>query len=256
MESSSVRTTDASYRKTFAASGDASNYDERVYAPGSSADLLWQVEAPILRREAEAAIQGKKDVSYLDFACGTGRVISLLEDLGETATGIDISPHMLERAKLKCHKAKFINTDITAAGAPIEGQYDLITSFRFLTNAEDDLRQAALARLRDRLKEDGVLIVNTHSNPWSYRAFLLPYHWLKDRLNSRPLFGYLSNRKARHLLLSAGFKVEKVIGVGFVPEKLLPLLPYGLAHRMENSLAGKSFVQSFGLNQIFVCTRA
>jgi SAM-dependent methyltransferase len=245
-----------SYRATFSGAENAEKYDEVVYAPNSSADILWQVEAPILRSEAVAAVAGKAKATYLDFACGTGRVTSLLEDICGSSTGIDVSRYMIERARTRCHHTQFICQDITDPNTEIEIQYDLITSFRFLTNAEPDLRRQALAALHRRLKDDGVLIINTHSNPWSYRALLLPYHWLKDRLRSRPLYGYLSNREARRLLEASGFRVKKVLGMGFVPQKVLGAFPVRAAMFLERKLAARRLLQTFGLNQMFICTKA
>jgi SAM-dependent methyltransferase len=245
-----------SYRQTFSRDASAARYDEVVYAAGSSADLLWQVEYKILRALAADALRGKPAATYLDFACGTGRVLSSLEDLAAQAVGIDVSAAMLERARARCRKATLICADITRTNGSLEGQYDLITSFRFLTNAEPALRSAALRALHARLNDGGTLLINTHGNPWSYRLVLLPYHWLKDRFAGRPLFGYLSNRETRRLLQDAGFRVEAVIGMGFVPQKLLPVMGARLAGRIESSLADAPGVQRFGLNQLFVCRKA
>jgi len=244
-----------SYRQSFTKARAVSNYDERVYRPGSSAEILWRAEAAIIRRLGEEILRARKNTSYLDFACGTGRVLALLEDLAESASGIDISAAMLDRARTKCRHASLMCKDITQPAAEIEGQYDLITSFRFLTNAEPDLRLAALRQLHRRLKDDGVLLINTHSNPYSYRLFFLPYHWLRDRFKGRELYGYLSNAGARRTLEAEGFRVERVIGMGFVPSKLLPVIPSGIAAAIESGLAGKSIVQRFGVNQLFVCVK-
>jgi hypothetical protein len=124
-----------------------------------------------------------------------------------------------------------------------------------LTNAEPDLRRAALRQLHLRLKDDGTLLINTHSNPWSYRSFLLPYHWLKDRLRGQPLLGYMSNSQACRELEAAGFRVMRIIGMGFVPQKLRFLIPLGVATWIEESFAGKPLIQRFGINQLFVCTK-
>ncbi len=245
----------SSYRRTFSGPVSAAAYDERVYARGTAAEILWRIEAGIVRDLAEEVIRGRSNASYLDFACGTGRILSLLEDLAPAAVGIDVSPSMLERANEKLNHAKLICKDITAQGDEIESQYDLITSFRFLTNAENELRRSALKSLWLRLKDDGVLIVNTHGNPLSYRALLLPYHWAKDAACGHRLFGYLSNRKANRILEEAGFTVQKIIGMGFVPQKLMGLCSEAVVERIERFLAGKLFLQSFGLNQIFVCTK-
>jgi SAM-dependent methyltransferase len=245
-----------SYRQTFDRELSAARYDEIVYAEGSSATLLWQVEHRIIRALATDALRGKADSAYLDFACGTGRVLSSLEHLAGHAVGIDVSEPMLDRARGRCRQSTLICADITRTNGTIEGQYDLITAFRFLTNAEPALRSAALAALRARLKDEGTLLINCHSNPWSYRLILLPYHWLKDRLAGRPLFGYLSNRQARRLLQAAGFRIEAIIGMGFVPQKLLPLLGARAAGWVETLLVGVPVIQRVALNQLFVCRKA
>jgi SAM-dependent methyltransferase len=244
-----------SYRETFSRDISAARYDEIVYATGSSADLLWQAEYRVLRPLAAAALKGRVAAAYLDFACGTGRVLASLEDLAVHAVGIDVSQPMLDRARSRCSKATLICTDITKTNASPEGQYDLITAFRFLTNAEPALRSAALAALHARLKDNGTLLINSHGNPWSYRLLLLPYHWLKDKRAGRPLFGYLSNREAHRLLRAAGFRVETTIGMGFVPQKLLRLLGARIASRIEARLAGVPVVRRFGLNQLFLCRK-
>jgi SAM-dependent methyltransferase len=244
------------YRGTFSTAQSAESYDEQVYAPGSSAELLWRVEAAILERLAAGLRRARGRLDYLDFACGTGRVLALLAPYADAATGIDVSPCMLERAAARGSGARLLRKDVTAPGDEIEGRYDLVTAFRFRTNAEPPLRRAALAALAPRLEPDGLLLINTHGNPWSYRLLTLPYHWLCDRRAGRPLFGYLSARQARRELERAGFAVERTIGMGFVPQKLLPLLPARLALAIERGLAGKPLVQRLGLNQILVCRRS
>lgn len=243
------------YRRNFTSGVAAQQYDERVYRPGGSAEILWRIEARILRQLVISIIAARKSRAYLDFACGTGRILSLLADLASSVTGIDVSEAMLARAAARTPGAHLLCKDITAADDVVEAQYDLITSFRFLTNAERELRAAALRRLHARLKDDGVLLVNTHGNPWSYRLVLLPYHWARDRIAGRALYGYLSRRQTHQLLDAAGFRVERVIGMGFVPAKVLPLVPAWLAFFIEDRLAGRPLIQALGLNQVFVCRK-
>ncbi len=243
------------YRRAFSKASSAASYDEKVYATGSSAEILWRIEKRIVRKIAEEVVSRRTNPTYLDFACGTGRVLASLEDLAELAVGVDVSMAMLDRAKEKCKRARLLCKDIAQPETEIEGQYDLITCFRFLTNAEPSLRAAALRALHKRLKDDGVLIINTHGNPWSYRLLLLPYHWAKDVLAGRPLYGYLSNKSTKYMLDAAGFRVMRIVGMGFVPQKLVPPIPLQWATAVETALAGVPIVQSFGLNQVFVCTK-
>ena len=48
---------------------------------------------------------------------------------------------MLDRARSRCRQSTLICADITRTDGTIEGQYDLITAFRFLTNAEPECGQ-------------------------------------------------------------------------------------------------------------------
>ena len=144
----------------------------------------------------------KQRIEYLDFACGTGRIISFLEDKVDSATGIDISPFMLDRAATKVKKARFLCGDITATGAAVEGHYDLITCFRFLKNAEADLRQAALGQLAKRLRDaDSRVVVNCYGgNPFSFKIMLVPYHWLKALLAGQEQPKYVTNGRLRKII--------------------------------------------------------
>ncbi len=246
----------SSYRDLFLSTQSASSYDDKIYASGSTDSILWSVEAAILTDLVQEFRKMNRRIDYLDFACGTGRILAHLENAVDSATGIDVSSEMLQRATRKVTNAKLCRTDITSPDKEIEARYDLITAFRFLTNAEPDLRAAALRALALRLKsEKSLLIVNTHSNPWSYRLLFLPYHWLKDRFLGRRFYGYLSNRQARAALRRAGLTVERVIGMGFVPQKMHPFVPNRVIIWVESHFARKPFIQALGVNQIFLCRR-
>src|SRR6266568_3188375 len=51
--------------------------------------------------------------SYLDFACGTGRIISSIEQFATYSCGIDISESMLQSARSKSSKSVFFCLDLT-----------------------------------------------------------------------------------------------------------------------------------------------
>ncbi len=248
-----------SYRNRFMRPEDAEKYDNRVYSGDSVNDLLWDTERPLIENLVERFRAEQDRVEYLDFACGTGRIISLVEKHVDSATGIDISPEMLKLAARKAKSAAFHCCDITRDSEAPRGQYDLITSFRFLTNAEVELRRSALACLTERLRgDDSLLLINIHSNLLSYKILLAPYHWLGKKLSKRQ--GSRAQCLTRGRVLSelreAGLKVEKVIGLGFVSGRLLPFMPYRLALWIERKLAGLPLLQRFGVNLLFVCRKA
>lgn len=108
---------------------------------------------------------------YLDFACGTGRVTSTVASLAKSSTGVDISPSMIQVATQKVPTATFHLCDLTRDD-PDLGEFDLITSFRFFGNAQDELRDSALRALVKRMAPDAHLVINSHRNPRAPYAIL------------------------------------------------------------------------------------
>ena len=108
---------------------------------------------------------------YLDFACGTGRITELIAPLARHSTGVDISPTMIEEARRKCPQTDFHLVDLTQEDSDL-GEFDLITSFRFFGNAQDELRDGALKAITKRLTHGGHLVINSHRNPRALFALL------------------------------------------------------------------------------------
>jgi SAM-dependent methyltransferase len=244
---------DKTYREQFVCQSDALSY-ETQYVPMSAWELLWQVEKMYLTQIVENLRQSSAKIDYLDFACGTGRIIAFLEDKVDTATGIEISPEMMALAQQKLRRGALLCKDITAPSAEVEGAYDLITTFRFILNAEPSLRVTAFKGLAARLKDESSLLVfNNHGNPWSYKGLLWPYHQVCQAIfGDRREGNYMTNQQVRALLDEAGMEVVQVIGMGFISPKIMQLLPYALCEKIERLLAGKPVIQAFGVNQLFV----
>jgi len=245
-----------SYRSRFQRREDATQYDVDVYRNGTVHDLLWQTECPILERVVTRLRDRLGHLDYLDFACGTGRILSHLEPLVDKATGLDVSQAMLERAAKKVDQAQLICGDISQSDELLDRKYDLITAFRFLTNAEPELRRTVLERLVSKLKgPDSLLLVNIHANPLSYKAAMVPYHWVRSLLQTSPWQNNLSRAQTVAELKQAGLQVQSVIGMGFVSGKLVPFAKFDSLVKLERGLAGMPGLQRFGVNQLFVCRR-
>ena len=144
---------------------------------------------------------------YLDFACGTGRVTETVSPLCKSAVGVDISPSMLKVAKSKVPGATFELADLTNDDPDI-GKFELVTSFRFFGNAQDELRNGALKAIVARMVSGGHLIINSHRNPRSLSSLL-------DRMtggnagNMDLHFGKLQALLSRH-----GLKIRAVRPIG------------------------------------------
>ena len=109
---------------------------------------------------------------YLDFACGTGRITAQVAPMAGQSVGVDISPTMIEEARKKCPQTSFHLADLTQQAPDLGGNFDLITSFRFFGNAQDELREGALKAITQRMAPGGHLVINSHRNPRALYALL------------------------------------------------------------------------------------
>jgi 2-polyprenyl-3-methyl-5-hydroxy-6-metoxy-1,4-benzoquinol methylase len=243
-----------SYKEKFATSLSARNY-EQLYSPETADDLLWQIEQGHLNEIIGQQRKKLTRIDYLDFACGTGRIISFVEPQVDSATGIEISPEMIKIAQKYVKDASLQCRDITSDDAEIENKYDLITTYRFILNAEPALRVAGFKALAARLKDQSSrLVFSNHGNPWSYKALMWPIHFSRQYLFGKKREGnYLTNRQARAVVEAAGLEIVDVTGVGFISPRIVKLLPFSWCQKIEAALAGKPLLQSLGVNQLFVC---
>jgi SAM-dependent methyltransferase len=136
---------------------------------------------------------------YLDFACGTGRITATVGPLVDETVGVDISESMLAQARRKCPSARFVCADLTRESHEL-GQFDLVTSFRFFGNAQDDLRAAALRAIATLLRPRGHLIINNHRNPRALASLLHRMTGGKNDLD-------LTHQKLGRLLRDHGFGI-------------------------------------------------
>lgn len=163
---------------------------------------------------------------YLDFACGTGRATETVAAFCKESVGVDISPTMLAVAAEKVPGTRFELRDLTRDD-PDMGRFDLITSFRFFGNAQDDLRESAMAALVKRLAPGGYLIINSHRNPRALYAVF-------DRLTGGDGGGMdLHFSKLGALLQRHGLRtrVVKPIGAWMVRSRMLN------AYRADDAVA-------------------
>ena len=241
------------YRTRFLRREDAEEYDNAVYRAGSVHDLLWKIEFAILSSLVDELCRYSKRVDYLDFACGTGRILASLEHRVDSATGIDVSDAMLLRARDRVANARLYCRDITCEDT-IEAQYDLITSFRFLTNAEPTLRAKALRALAKRLRNrQSALIINIHANPLSYKSLMVPLHYLRHKVLGAQRQQNLTRYRVKREIEDAGLRVERVIGLGFVSDKIVRMGGFRFWLWLEGKMAGLPVVDRLGVNQVFVC---
>jgi SAM-dependent methyltransferase len=199
------------YRDSHEGKFCAADY-EAHYARGRGY-LYWQhFEKPYL--EKLFARLGKEIPGrYLDFACGTGRVLQLGAPFFSESVGIDVSEGMLAAAQRNAPTARLIRADPTIA-PPAVGTFAVISLFRFLLNAEDPLREGVLHWLRSVIAPEGVLVVNNHLNRYSVSGAVCRLRNLARRGPGDPV---LSDIEVEGLLQGCGFRIFDRYGFGLIP---------------------------------------
>src|SRR5690348_278614 len=105
--------------------------------------MHWRLEQRALDGILRDHVVGR-NIAYLDFACGTGRILAHLYQRVAVATGVDVSSSMMEVARELAPGAELIEADLTQRDVLQDRRFDLITAFRFFPNAERELRQAVI----------------------------------------------------------------------------------------------------------------
>jgi SAM-dependent methyltransferase len=246
----------ASYSDRFQVPAAVAAYEAEEYGAGSYATFIWNLQRPVLEKIVTDFRQAQAGpVRLLDFACGTGRVLASLESLVDAAEGVDISGNMVEIARQKCRAARLHTGDILAAPELLAGKFAVITCFRFLLNAEPELRRRVLKKLRDRLREpDGLLVVNVHGNARSLRHPAIV--WRRWRERTRPtgaMLNELSPEVTKRLLRESGFEIVRQYGFGMLPPTFYRTPLRRVAATLDACCAGDNGWRDRSIDLLFVC---
>ena len=98
----------------------------------------------------------------LDAACGEGYGSALLAARARSVLGVDLSKEAIDHARARypgLGNLAFQVADVTALGASVSGQFDLIVSFETLEHVEG--QEAMLADFARLLAPGGMLLVST-----------------------------------------------------------------------------------------------
>ena len=144
--------------------------------------------------------------NYVDFACGTGRIISAVEQYATNSIGVDVSETMINEARRKCKRTEFFVQDVTKQPLTLP-TIDVATAFRFFGNAQQELRKSVLQFLHSTLRTGGHLILNNHRNPHSVQNRLFSLTGGQHEMD-------LTYGKLRKLLEEQGFQIAMTFGIG------------------------------------------
>jgi ubiquinone/menaquinone biosynthesis C-methylase UbiE len=245
-----------SYSERFQDSASVEDYESKEYGAGSYSAHIWNLQRPVVEKIiAELRQNQPRPLQLLDFACGTGRVISVLENLVDAAEGIDISDNMVSVARTKCRKARLQVGDILLQPELLRQRFNLITAFRFLLNVEPELRGKVLRRLREVISvPDGRLIVNVHGNSRSLRHPAIWWRrWREGTVKSGAMLNEMSPAETRQLLRASGFEIVRQFGFGMLPPTLYRTPLRRLAASTDTRLAGDRPWNNCAIDMLFVC---
>ena len=237
------------YRQTHLGPAKASQYEDEIYAAGSAHETIWLREQEFLRPVLQDHVPNRR--RYLDFACGTGRILAFLAGQFDLAQGLDISESMLAIARQKRIDASLICGDLTKDPSLVGDDYDLITTFRFFLRAQHSLRREVMTLLATRLAPDGLLVFNVHNG----RPSLL---WLQNTIanlfksNKVPS---LSRKDVAELLDQAGMEIVDTHVAGVLLKVTHVLLRRKMWIRLDAILSRSAPLRRFGSHIIYVCRR-
>jgi SAM-dependent methyltransferase len=238
------------YRKSHVSPDKGSRYDA-LYAPGSALAFYWgEFERPYIEAQFARVQQERGGGRYLDFACGTGRILSVGAPFFDETVGIDVSEAMTTIAREKTPEAQIVQADVLTQQVDV-GTFDVVTLFRFLLRA-GVLRDDVLQWLRGVIRPDGILIVNNHRNAHSVRGvtYRIGHTIHPDGFENE----LLTDREVEAMLRRHGFDVVEEYGFGSVPSfRGRLLLPRRLLLALERRLSGSGRLTRFAKNRIYVC---
>lgn len=238
-----------SYRESH--KGKGVDYDDSFQTEPYRA-MLWRIEQTVLDRlVTELFPKGVGD--YLDFACGTGRLLRFLGQKAQSISGVDISENMLEVARRNCPQAKLTCGDLTRESLLGERRFDLISAFRFFPNAEDELRRDAMDALVKHLSPSGFLIFNNHTSPTGLSRRIAAG---LGRSSQSAGYRLMAREEAASLVTGAGLQIVREIPIASLPMTEHHLLrPLAFFESIERVLTRVPATLSIAQNIVYACRR-
>ena len=206
------------------------------------------------------------ETRYLDFACGTGRILSVFRGAIRTMVGVDTSAGQLAEARVRIPEAELIEGNLVLDQGLLGGRrFDLITSFRLLLNLEPENRVPILQALRSALAPGGHLIVDNHMNRYSVLGLTALFAHKVLGVPKKPfvppgrrgIISTMSEREFRAAATAAGLEVQEVVRLFVLPGAgRVVLLPERWLLPLESFLSGVPGLNRIAKNQIYVCRAA
>lgn len=213
--------------------------------------MLWQWEQGVLECEIVELHKEAGDIAYLDFGCGTGRILVYLEEKVGRAVGVDPAEAMVKVARERVRHAELVVADITQQDVLSGQMFDLITAFRIFLNSQPSLREEMFSVLAPKLcDKNSVFIFNIHGNLWSHRLFSKLWYMLRGgRLNT------MTVSQVHRLVKRHGLEIVRWYGFGVKPKLFYRLLGARFMFAVDSLLARIPGMKYVSYDLIFVCRK-
>lgn len=232
------------YRNSHTAADKGISYDDHFLTHSWRA-YLWEREKNILK--TIIANNEQKD-TYLDFACGTGRIIEYVNQFVKVSVGVDISESMLAVCRQRINGVQIINADITRENIFANKKFDIITAFRFFPNAQKNLRNEAMMAISGLLKENGIIIFNNHKN--ATNGFYLLAKFFKRKKIS------MKKTEINRLINECGLEIVKIYPIGALPfHERYMLLPSRICTVIDWLICAMGIGETLCQDIIYVCKK-
>ena len=245
------------YPERFLTRKAAAAYVQDEYAADSYATAIWAEQAPLVKKLLQEVHRQYPIGRHFDFACGTGRITRLTEEVFPEIDALDISSAMVEVARANGRQARFSVGNILEQPDLCAGPYGSITTFRLVLNIDPHLRVPVLKELHRRLKPDGMLIFNVHGNRHSLRQPALLWNRWRHPYEAdgsiKRLLNTMSRSEVEACADAAGFHVEQVYGFGILPQTVYRWPLRSLWRGLDHWLSSLTWLKRFSIDLIFVC---
>lgn len=235
------------YRQSHLQKNMGKHYHSR-FSNNPHRSLIWEMEQDVLS-SIRRRYYADHEISHLDFACGTGRILGHFEKDVSVSVGIDVSASMLEVARKRLQQSEIIEADITKDDVLGDRKFNLITAFRFFPNAQGSLRREAMSQLVKHLDDNGFVVFNNHKN-YSSTIYRLA------RMLRRGGDAGMKMTEVKELLSESGLKIEEIYHIGVFPSTEKHLwLPRFMLGTLEKLFSSCNIFRNLALDLIFVCKR-
>jgi ubiquinone/menaquinone biosynthesis C-methylase UbiE len=165
----------------------------------------------------------KPGMKVLDIGCGTGAHLVHYQKIQCQVSGVDTSPSMLERARLKLgEQANLTQVDASTLPFP-DKNFDIILLSTVLHEMGPDLRKNVLLEAHRVMKDSGrIIIIDFHPGPlkpikgWIYKIIINIAEFVAGREHFKNSRNYLANGGIPALIVSCQLQIEnyKIVSGG------------------------------------------